>query len=117
MQPARDVDSLFGEPIYTKEEIRQQKLKELLARDPKQSHPAKQKQIENQQHDKLKKELHDLVMWELEATGEQKHYVRHRKAELISRIGKLEAKIKSNKVKSCKGKITYSPIWNHQNRI
>lgn len=116
-QPARDVDSLFGEPIYTKEEIRQQKLEELLARDLKQSHPAKQQQSENQELDKLKKELNDLVMWELEATGEQRHMVRHRKAELISRIGKLEAKIKSNKVKSCKGKITFSPTWKRQNRI
>jgi hypothetical protein len=114
-QPARDIDSLFGEPIYTKEEIRQQKLEELLARDQKQSHPAKQEESENQELDNLKKELHDLVMWELEATSEQKHYVRHRKADLISRIAKLEANIKSNKVKSCKGKITFSPKWKHQN--
>jgi hypothetical protein len=116
-QPARDVDSLFGEPIYTTEEIRQQKLDELLARDQKQSHPAKQQQSENQELDKLKKELHGLVMWELEATGEQRHYVRHRKADLIDRIARLEAKIKSCKVKSCKGKITFSPTWKHQNRI
>jgi hypothetical protein len=102
-QPARDVDSLFGEPIYTKEEIRQQMLEELLAKDLKQSYPAKQHQSENHELDKLKTELNDLVIRELEATGEQRHMVRHRKSELIAVIGKLEAKIRSNKVKGCKG--------------
>jgi hypothetical protein len=109
-QPAQDVDSLFGEPIYTKGEILQQKLDKLFARDIKQSHPAKQQQSENQELDKLKKELNDLVIWEMEATGEQRRMIRHRKAELISVIGKLEAKIKSNKFRSCKGKIKISAI-------
>ncbi len=108
VQPAQDIDSLFGEPIYTKEAILQQKLEELLARDLKQSRPAKQQQSENQELDKLKKELNDLVIWGMEATGEQRQMIRHRKAELISVIGKLEEKIKSNKVKSCKGKVTFS---------
>jgi hypothetical protein len=106
-KPAQDVDSPFGEPIYTEEDILQQKLELLLAQDLKHKQDTKHRG-RNPELDKLKEELNVLVNRELEASREERELIRRQKLGLISAIGKLEAKIRGERVKGCKG--GFSPI-------
>jgi hypothetical protein len=105
--PARDVDSLFGEPIYTKDEILQQKLEQLLAEDRKKDQSVKQQQSQYPNLENLKAELNALVVRELEAGREERELIQRQKSVLISSLGKLEVKIRGERVKGCKG--VFSP--------
>lgn len=100
--PARDVDSLFGEPIYTKEEVRQEKIQQLLAEGRKHEQDVRPRS-QNPELVKLMDELNALVSRELEASGEEKKLIRSQKLALIKETGKVEARIKGKKVKRCKG--------------
>jgi hypothetical protein len=102
-EPTQDVDSVFGEPIFTKEEILQQKVEQLLAEDNK-SKPDTKQQCQNPELGKLKGELSSLVLRELEASREERQLIRNRKTHLITAIGKLEARIQLERVHGCKGK-------------
>jgi hypothetical protein len=100
--PARDVDSLFGEPIYTKEEVRQENIQQLLAEDRKHEQDVRPRS-QNPELVKLMDELNALVNRELEASGEEKKLIRSQKLALIKETGKVEARIKGKKVKRYKG--------------
>ncbi|KAE9363466.1 hypothetical protein N431DRAFT_355774 [Stipitochalara longipes BDJ] len=103
VQSAHDIDSLFGEPIYTKEEIHQQKLEELLAGDRKRKHEEEAKpQTQNAELVKLMDELNSFVSRELNAQGDERQAIRGQKLALIKEIGKLETKIRVKKVEDCK---------------
>jgi hypothetical protein len=101
-KPAREVDSIFGEPIYTKEEVFKEKFEQLLAEDRKQEQVVRPRR-HNPELVKLMDELNALVKRELEASPEERKLIRNQKLALTKEIGKLEAKIKEKRVKRCKG--------------
>jgi hypothetical protein len=106
--PAQDFDSLFGEPIYTKEEIHQQKFEQLLADDRKRKDKEEVRPlIQNPELVKLTGELHALVSRELDTYGDKRKVIRGQKLALIKEIDKLETKIKIKKVEDCKGTSYY----------
>jgi hypothetical protein len=106
--PTQDIDSLFGEPIHTKEEIHQQKLEQLLADDRKRKDKEEVRpRIQNPELLKLTGELNALVSRELDIYGEERKVIRGQKLALIKEIDKLETKIKIKKVEDCKGTSYY----------
>jgi hypothetical protein len=100
--PAPEVDSIYGEPIYTKEEVFKEKFEQLLAEDRKQEQAVRPRR-HNPELVKLMDELNALVKREMEASPEERKLIRNQKLALIKEAGKLEADIKGKRVKSCKG--------------
>jgi len=107
----RDTDSLFGDILYTKEEIHQHKLEKLLADDQKRNDEDEPRQrSQNPELVKLMGELNALVSLELNTHGAEKLAIQGQKLALIKEIGKLEAKISIKKVKDLKGNL-YRPMF------
>ncbi|KAH8774886.1 hypothetical protein BGZ57DRAFT_376803 [Hyaloscypha finlandica] len=100
-KPTREVDSIFGEPIYTKEEVFKEKFEQLLAEDRKQEQAVRPR-CHNPELVKLMNELDTLVKRELEASPEERKLIRNQKLALTKEARKLEAEIKGKRVKSCK---------------
>ena len=101
-KPTREVDSIFGEPLYTKEEVFKEKFEQLLAEDRKQEQAVRPR-CHNPELVKLMNELDTLVKRELEASPEERKLIRNQKLALTKEARKLEAEIKGKRVKSCKG--------------
>jgi len=97
----REVDSIFGEPIYTRTEIQQQKLEQFLEEDQKDQPHTKTNR--NATLDKLREELDTIVKRELEASPEERVGIRRAKSQLIVEIGKLEARNRIERVRGHKG--------------
>jgi hypothetical protein len=93
-------DSIFGEPVFTKKEVKQKKLDQFLADDRKDKSNIKGNV--NSSLKNLREELNALVKRELAASLGERVQIRREKSKLIEKIGKLEAKDSVEKVKGHK---------------
>ena len=102
----RETDSLFGDTLYTREEILRQKLEKFLAEDQKRNEENEARpRRSDPELAKLMEELNSLVSREFYAHGVERMAIRDQKLALIKAIGKLETMIGIKKVKDCKGRL------------
>jgi len=126
VQSARDLslsqprytDSLFGDPLYTKEEIYQQKLEKLLADDQKRNGEDEARpRSQDPELVKLTAEVNSLVSRELRTHGAERMAIRGQKLGLVKEIGKLEAKLSVKRFEDCKGKFHIVPCQASQDHM
>jgi hypothetical protein len=85
-----DLDSIFGERVLTREELREKKLKELLAQ--RNLAAPRFKRVVNPVLEELKDDLRTLVYRESQAGYRERELIQRQKASLKEEIYHLEAK-------------------------
>lgn len=100
-----ETDSLFGEPILSKEDIRKERLQNFLSQPPKANSPPHHSLAAsaNPALQGLKEELKELVCYGEGASHREKDLIRRQKNALIEEIAIMEDMEKLGKVKGDKG--------------
>jgi hypothetical protein len=100
-----ETDSLFGDPILSRDEILEEKLKNFLSQSPKVNSPPHHSPSVsfNPALQELKDELKDLVYCGEEASHREKELIQRQRNALIEEIASMEDEEKVGKVKADKG--------------
>ena len=110
-----DTDSLFGDPIISKEAKVEERLQKFLSQSSSvrsQLPTASSSVSVNPTLESLKDELKNLVYCVEDATPREKELFQRQKAALIEEISQLEGGTNADKEKESKGKITFFPVVN-----
>lgn len=96
------MDSIFGERVLTREELREKKLRELLAQ--KGLAVTRAKKEVNSVLEELRDELRTLVYREAQAGYRERDLIQRQKASLKEEIYHLEAQERTREERGRKGK-------------